>query len=96
MEKSIMRVLAGKVRKGHERYSFGCRRLFGFTAATIARERGCDKSRCFPRAFPWLVMAGLILFASMTILWIEPHLPQQAVRMRASAHSIATAASSEN
>jgi MFS family permease len=33
-------------------------------------------------AFPWLVMAALILFASMTILWIEPHLPQQAVRMR--------------
>jgi hypothetical protein len=41
-------------------------------------------------------MAGLILFASMMILWIETHLPQQAVRMRASAHSIATAASSEN
>ncbi len=47
-------------------------------------------------AFPWLVTAGLILFASMMTLWIEPHLPQQAVRIRASAHSIATAASSEN
>jgi MFS family permease len=29
---------------------------------------------------PWLVMAALILLASLTIHWIEPHLPRQAVR----------------
>lgn len=29
---------------------------------------------------PWLVMATLILLASLTIHWIEPHLPRQAVR----------------
>ena len=31
--------------------------------------------------FPWLLMAGLILCASLTIFWIEPHLPKSAVRM---------------
>jgi MFS family permease len=30
---------------------------------------------------PWLVVAGLILVASLTIFWIEPHLPQSAVRV---------------
>lgn len=29
---------------------------------------------------PWLVTAGLILCASLTILWLEPHLPQVAVQ----------------
>ena len=29
---------------------------------------------------PWLVMAALILLASLTVHWIEPHLPRQAVR----------------
>lgn len=46
--------------------------------------------------FPWLVMAGLILSASLMILCIEPNLPQQAVRMQAPAHSIATAPLPEN
>ncbi len=31
---------------------------------------------------PWLVIAALILLASLTISWIEPHLPGRAVRMR--------------
>lgn len=31
--------------------------------------------------FPWLLMAGLILCASLTIFWIEPHLPKSAVRI---------------
>jgi MFS family permease len=31
---------------------------------------------------PWLVMAGLMLLASLTISWIEPHLPRRAVRTR--------------
>ena len=35
-------------------------------------------------ALPWLVMAGLILLASFTIYWIEPHLPRRAVRTRES------------
>jgi MFS family permease len=30
---------------------------------------------------PWLVIAALILLASLTISWIEPHLPRRAVRM---------------
>ncbi len=29
---------------------------------------------------PWLVMAALILLASLTVHWIEPHLPRQAER----------------
>ena len=29
---------------------------------------------------PWLVMAALILLASLTIYWIEPQLPGRAVR----------------
>ena len=31
-------------------------------------------------ALPWLVMVALILLASLTIYWIEPHLPRRAVR----------------
>ena len=31
---------------------------------------------------PWLVIAALILLASLTISWIEPHLPRRAVRIR--------------
>ena len=31
---------------------------------------------------PWLVVAGLIVVASLTIFWIEPHLPRSAVRVR--------------
>ena len=46
--------------------------------------------------FPWLVMAGLILCASLTIFWIEPHLLQSAVRMQASIHTGTPAASPEN
>src|SRR5207249_2108353 len=29
---------------------------------------------------PWLVMVALLLLASLTIYWIEPHLPRRAVR----------------
>jgi MFS family permease len=43
---------------------------------------------------PWLVMAGLILVASLLLLWIEPHLPPSAVRLRASATVGGAAASS--
>lgn len=33
--------------------------------------------------FPWLVMAGLILCASLTLFWLEPRLPQSAVHRQA-------------
>jgi MFS family permease len=43
---------------------------------------------------PWLVMAGLMLLASLTIYWIEPHLPRRAVRTREFTHPTSAVPSS--
>jgi len=43
---------------------------------------------------PWLVMAGLMLLASLTIYWIEPHLPRRAVRTREFTHPTSAVTSS--
>ncbi len=45
---------------------------------------------------PWLVMAGLMLLASLTIYWIEPHLPRRAVRTREFTHPTSAVTSSES
>ena len=45
---------------------------------------------------PWVVMAGLMLLASLTIYWIEPHLPKQAVRTRELVPPISDVAPSES